>query len=58
MSIEQRHVHANDVVALLHSVEMAPIYFTKIGNASPLNWHSHRVPPPTDLIVAFQHFVI
>ncbi|MBI2804492.1 MAG: hypothetical protein HYX68_05845 [Planctomycetes bacterium] len=23
-----------------------------------VNWQSHRLPPPTDRVIAFQHFVI
>jgi hypothetical protein len=57
-SIEQRHGNANDVVILVHSAAVEPICHLRSGIASPLTWQVHRVPPPTDLVVAFQHFVI
>jgi hypothetical protein len=57
-SIEQRHANANEMVVLVHFVAIAPMGVPQIGSASPLSWQAHRVPPPTDLVVAFQHFVI
>jgi hypothetical protein len=57
-SIEQRHANAGEVVILVHSVAVEPACLTQPGMASPLTWQVHRVPPPTDLVVALQHFVI
>jgi len=57
-SIEQRHTDANEVVVLIHSLAVAPICITSMGVPIPLSRQVHQVPPPTDLVVAFQHFII
>src|ERR1019366_10749874 len=58
LSIEQRHANASEVVVVVHSVTIAPLCVMRTGVASPLIWRVHRVPPPTDLVIALQHFVI
>ena len=57
-SIEHRHANAIEVVVLVHSFSVEPICPAQAKIASPLTWRVHRVPPPTDLVISLQHFVI
>jgi hypothetical protein len=39
---------------------VTPLMGTSVTSAAEgdLWWQSHRLPPPTDRVVAFQHFII
>jgi hypothetical protein len=35
-----------------------PLLASAAATGRPLSWQSYRLPPPTDRVIAFQHFVI
>jgi hypothetical protein len=52
-----QHLHA--AVARLGCVPGAEtISAPAVAGNSPLTWQSHHLPPPTDRVVVFQHFII
>jgi hypothetical protein len=46
------------VLALALPAVAVPIAFLTKAPPCPLAWQSYRLPPPTDLVIVLQHFVI